>query len=123
MLSKDLCTISSKQTSLAGQILTWRVNWVSAPMEVRAVAFFGMLFGETEDLPMQNASQFMFTPTSSDALLLSTKAWWEIDQTLSPRESLARETINKQILRLLQVSCYGYSGSSQHTISSPYSVD
>ena len=39
------------------------------------VAFFGMLFTErgiiTEDLPMQNTSQFMFTPTSLDALLLS----------------------------------------------------
>ena len=35
----------------------------------------GMLFTErgiiTEDLPMQNTSQFMFTPTSLDALLLS----------------------------------------------------
>ena len=37
----------------------------------RKVAFFGMLFGETEDLPLQNASQFMFTSTSLAALLLS----------------------------------------------------
>jgi len=35
------------------------------------VAFFGKLFRETEDLPMQNTSQFMFTPTSLGALLLS----------------------------------------------------
>ena len=36
----------------------------------RAVAFFGMLFRD-EDLPLQNASQFMFTPTSLGTLLLS----------------------------------------------------
>ena len=41
----------------------------------RTVAFFGMLFREqgliTEDLPLQNTSQFMFIPTSLNALLLS----------------------------------------------------
>ena len=41
----------------------------------RTVAFFGMLFKQqgliTEDLPLQNTSQFMFTPTSLNALLLS----------------------------------------------------
>ena len=30
-----------------------------------------MLFGETEDLPLQNVSQFMFTRTLLGALLLS----------------------------------------------------
>ena len=39
----------------------------------RAVTFFGMLFRERgvimEDLPLQNMSQFMFTPTSLGALL------------------------------------------------------
>ena len=55
----------------------WRVNWVSDERRP-VVAFFGMLFREqgvssliTEDLPLQNASQFMFTPTSLGALLLS----------------------------------------------------
>ena len=54
--------------------ISWRVNLVSDEWR-RAVAFFGMLFRErgviTEHLPLQNASQFMFTPTSLDALLLS----------------------------------------------------
>ena len=50
--------------------ISWRVNWVSDEWR-RVVAFFGMLFRETEDLPLQNASQFMFTPTSLGTLLLS----------------------------------------------------
>ena len=54
--------------------ISWHVNGVSDEWR-RAVAFFGKLFRErgviTEDQPLQNASQFMFTPTSSDALLLS----------------------------------------------------
>ena len=50
--------------------ISWRVNWVSDEWR-HAVAFFGMLFRETEDLPLQNVSQFMFTPTSLGALLLS----------------------------------------------------
>ena len=49
--------------------ISWRVNWVSEEWR-RTVALFGMLFRETEDLSLQNASQFMFTPTSLDALLL-----------------------------------------------------
>ena len=43
-------------------------------MEARG-CLFGMLFREQgvimEDLPLQNTSQFMYTPTSLDALLLS----------------------------------------------------
>ena len=50
--------------------ISWSVNWVSDEWR-RAVAFFGMLFGETEDLLLQNASQFMFIPTSLGTLLLS----------------------------------------------------
>ena len=63
--------------SLAGQTHAGResgqipiINWVSD--EWRR-AFFGMLFRERgvimEDLPLQNMSQFMFTPTSLGALL------------------------------------------------------
>ena len=37
--------------------ISWRVIWVSDEWR-RAVAFFGMLFRETEDLPLQNVSQF-----------------------------------------------------------------
>ena len=54
--------------------ISWCVNWVSDEWR-HAVAFFGMLFRArgviTEDQPLQNTSQFMFTPTLSDALLLS----------------------------------------------------
>ena len=67
--------------SLVGQTLTRGESLVNFPSSSRfpwqvsdewrcAVAFFGM-FGETKDLPLQNASQFMFTPTSLGALLLS----------------------------------------------------
>ena len=54
--------------------ISWCVNWVSDEMEARD-CLFGMLFRERgvimEDLPLQNTSQFMVTPTSLDALLLS----------------------------------------------------
>ena len=57
--------------------ISWHVNWVSDGRRP-VVAFFGMLFRERgvsslmkEELPLQNASQFTFTPTSLDALLLS----------------------------------------------------
>ena len=54
--------------------ISWGVNWVSEEWR-GAVAFFGMLFRERgvimKDLLLQNTSQFMFTSTSLDALLLS----------------------------------------------------
>ena len=139
----DLCTISSKQTSLGrARLSLGRRESGQFPIIISfltcqkflgvliglvanggvPVAFFGMLFGETEDLPMQNTSQFMFTPTSSDVLLLSMQyksLMGNWPDSLPTWES-GPETINKH---LLQVSGYGYSGSSQHTMSSPYSVD
>ena len=77
--------------------ISWRVNWVSDERRP-VVAFFGMLFREqgvssliTEDLPLQNASQFMFTPTSLGALLLSMQ-YKSLNLTrLLPSESLACE--------------------------------
>ena len=50
--------------------ISWYVNWLSDEWR-RTVAFFlacGILM---EILPFQNTSQFMFTATSLDALLLS----------------------------------------------------
>ena len=79
--------------------ISWRVNWVSDKWRC-VVAFFGMLFRESEDLPLQNASQFMFTPTSLDALLLSMpyKSLMRIwPDSLLPSESLARLTLANDI--------------------------
>ena len=67
MLPARLLLVTREHQSLVSQARLSRGGAV--------VAFFGMLFTErgiiTEDLPMQNTSQFMFTPTSLDALLLS----------------------------------------------------
>ena len=73
----------------------------------RAVAFFWHVVYRARhnngDLPMQNMSQFMFTPTSLDALLLSMQyqspmGIWP--DSLFPRESLGCET-NCKAHRLL----------------------